>query len=730
MYNICIINGGDVTLNTYEEVVEILENENIKYKKEELEKVVKYAKEMYDGKFKANIPMMDHAIGVAKEVAVLRIDDVSVYGAILHGVVKKEEYESKKFRKEFGNEICDIIETVDKLSCLNLKGHEKIDNDVLRNMFLAIAKDIRTVIIKLSDRLYNMRNIKNVDREDIKITMAKECLQIYAPIAHRLGLSKVKSELEDISFRILKPDEYALIKKQIDEKKKEREKYIEDRIKEINESLKKENIEATVYGRPKHFYSIYKKMTEKHYKIDDLFDLLAIRVIVNSVKDCYNVLGILHDKYKPMPGRFKDYIAVPKVNMYQSLHTTVFGEGGKPFEIQIRTWDMHNVAERGIAAHFSYKEKSKKVSDFDKKVIWLRQTLEIQKELDDNTQNLDTIKKEMFGEEVFVFTPKGDIKSLPKGSTTIDFAYSIHQKVAEKMVGAKINGKIVPISTKLENTDIVDIITSTNTKGPNTDWLKFVKTTGAKNKITSFLKKQGREVNISKGKDLFEKELRKKKLPKDILNKEEYVSYMLKHCNFNSIEEAYENIGFGSISPLKVVNRLKEAYDNSLKKDEHDIVIKKKSNRVRNQISEMVEVENIDNCKVKFAKCCMPIPGDEIVGYITFSNGVSVHRNDCKSLLNLDYNTRKINVKWKNIAKANFIAKIKIRANNRNTLISDIVVKLNELKIETIKFNTKLLPDRELVIDLEINVQDIEVLQKCIKNLRKIDSVFDVRRVH
>lgn len=719
-------------MNPYDEIVEILEKENIKYKKEELEKIVKYAETVYVDIKKGSVTMMEHVIGVAKEVALLRIDDISVYAAILHGVVKCQNVDLKKLRKEFGNEIIDIIETADKLSCLNLKGKEKVDNEILRNMFLAIAKDIRTVILKLSDRLYNMRNINNnVNREDIKINMAKECLQVYAPIAHRLGMSKVKSELEDISFRILMPNEYDSIKRQIDEKKKEREKYIEDRIYEINECLKEQKIEATVYGRPKHFYSIYKKMSEKHYAIDDLFDLLAIRVIVNSVRDCYSVLGIVHDKYKPMPGRFKDYIAVPKVNMYQSLHTTVFGEGGKPFEIQIRTWDMHNIAERGVAAHFSYKEKSKKVSKSDEKIMWLRQTLEMQKELSDNTQNLDKIKSELFGEEVFVFTPKGDIKSLPKGSTTIDFAYSIHQKVAEKMVGAKINGKMVPISTKLENTDIVDIVTSTNSKGPNRDWLKYVKTTGAKNKITSFLKKQGREVNLTKGKELFEKELRKKKLPKDILNKEEFVNVMLKKSNFNTIDEAYENIGFGSISPVKVVNRLEEAYNESLNKDGKDnIVIKKKNNTRKNQESEMVEVENISNCKVKFARCCMPIPGDEIVGYITLSNGVSIHRKDCKSLINLDYNTRKINVKWVNKAKANFVAKVRVKSNNRDNLISDIISKLNEMKLEILKFNTRILPDREVDIELEINVIDIETLQKAIKELRKIDSVFDVKRMH
>ena len=718
-------------MNPYNEIVEILESENIKYKKEELEKVVKYAQDAYVNISKGSVTMMEHVIGVAKEVALLRIDDVSVYAAILHGVVKCKDLDFKKLRKEFGNEIIDIIETADKLSCLNLRGKEKVDSEILRNMFLAIAKDIRTVILKLSDRLYNMRNINtNVNREDIKINMAKECLQVYAPIAHRLGMSKVKSELEDISFRVLMPEEYASIKRQIDEKKKEREKYIENRIAEINESLKEQKIEATVYGRPKHFYSIYKKMSEKHYAIDDLFDLLAIRVIVNSVKDCYSVLGIVHDKFKPMPGRFKDYIAVPKVNMYQSLHTTVFGEGGKPFEIQIRTWDMHNIAERGVAAHFSYKEKSKKVSKSDEKIIWLRQTLEMQKELADNTQNLDKIKSEMFGEEVFVFTPKGDIKSLPKGSTTIDFAYSIHQKIAEKMIGAKINGKMVPMSTKLENTDIVDIITSTNSKGPNRDWLKYVKTTSAKNKITSFLKKQGREINLAKGKELFEKELRKKKLPKDILSKDEFVKEMLKRSNFNTLDDAYENIGFGSISPVKVVNRLEEAYNESLKKDEKEVVIKKKNTNKKSQESDMVEVENITNCKVKFARCCMPIPGDEIVGYITFSNGVSVHRKDCKSLINLDYNTRKINVKWKNKAKANFVAKLKVKSNNRNNLIADVISKLNDLKLETLKFNTRVLPDREVDIELEINVSDIDSLQKAIKELRKIDSVFDVKRVH
>ena len=710
------------------EIEKVLIEENIKYDNDMLKKVVSYCALTYKDYKKQNSYLTSHVIGVAKEVAGLRIDDVSVYAALLHEVVNLDGYDEKKLRIEFTDEIVDIILTVKRLSCLNIKNKEKADSDTLRSMFLSIAKDIRTVIIKLADRLYGMKNIVYIENEEVKKNMAKESLQIYAPIAHRLGMSKVKSELEDISFRILMPVEYQFIKKQIDAKKQEREQYIKDRIDEVSKRLKEQNIEAEIYGRPKHFYSIYKKMRQKNCNVDDLFDLLAIRVLVNSVKDCYSVLGIVHDMYKPMPGRFKDYIAVPKTNMYQSLHTTVFGADAKPFEIQIRTWDMHNVAERGIAAHFSYKEKTKKISDADKKIIWLRQTLEIQKELSDNTLNLDKLKGEIFGEEVFVFTPKGDIKSLPKGSTTVDFAYSIHQKVAEKMIGAKVNGKMVPINTKLENTYIVDIVTSSNSKGPNSDWLKFVKTSSARNKITSFLKKQGKDVNISKGKEIFEKELRKRKLPKDILTKDEFVSIMLKKSNFNSLEDAYENIGFGSISPLRVVNRLEEAYNDSLKTIE-DVKVREKKKKSKEEEKNVVEVENIPNCKVKYAKCCLPIPGDDIIGYITFSNGVTIHRRDCKNLQNLDIGSRSINVKWKQMVKANFEAVIKVKANNRDLVIADVLKKMKDMKIDVNGINSRVTPDREIIIELVVAVPNTEILLKVLKEIKKIDSVFETKRI-
>ncbi len=709
----------------------VLEKENIKYNEDELKKVIDCALKKYKDKNVLDDSAIDFVSEVASEVATLRLDDKSVYAAILYLIADFNDFDEKETEVVAGKETLDLILNLKKLE-EDYKKDDKINivtnPEVLRNMFMAIAKDIRVVIIKIAERLSYMRRMSSLDNA-IKEQIAKECLEIYAPIAHRLGMSKVKSELEDISFRILLPDEYHNIKEQIDEKKEEREAYIDARIKEVSDKLKEQGIEATIYGRPKHFYSIYKKMKAKSCKAEDLFDLIAIRVIVNSIKDCYSVLGIVHDMYKPMPGRFKDYIAVPKTNMYQSLHTTVFGEGGRPFEIQIRTWDMHNVAERGIAAHFSYKEKSKKISEADKKIIWLRKTLEIQKELADNTENMDKIKTEIFGEEVFVFTPKGEIKSMPKGSTPIDFAYAIHQKVAEQMVGAKINGRMVPLNTKLENKDVVEIVTSKNAKGPNRDWLKYVKTTSAKNKITSFLKKEGREINIQNGKEAFEKILRKQKYSRDELLKDEFVESAIKRFNCKTLDDCYENIGFGSISPVKVVNKIVELYEDSITSTEDDIKFKVVSKKRKSNSNDLVEVEGIDNCLVKFAKCCSPIPGDDIVGYITFANGISIHRRDCKNLKGLDTEARTIKVSWKEQVHAEFTARLVVKANDRDGVLADILKTMKELKIEITQISTKVTPERENITNLSATIKDINTLQTVMKALRKIDSVFDVRRI-
>lgn len=713
-----------------ESIKKVLEKENIKYDEEELNKVITYAVKMHEGKTIIKDKTIDFVVEVASEVATLRLDDKSIYAAILYPVADYDNFDEKDVIEAAGKETHDLIITLKKLE----EDYNKDDKinvatnpEILRNMFMAIAKDIRVVIIKIAERLSYMRRM-NALEQSVREQIAKECLEIYAPIAHRLGMSKVKSELEDISFRILLPEEYHTIKEQIDEKKEEREEYIDARISEVSEKLKEQDIDATIYGRPKHFYSIYKKMKAKSCKADDLFDLIAIRVIVNSIRDCYNVLGLVHDMYKPMPGRFKDYIAVPKTNMYQSLHTTVFGEGGRPFEIQIRTWDMHNVAERGIAAHFSYKEKSKKISEADKKIIWLRKTLEIQKEMADNTENMDKIKAEIFGEEVFVFTPKGEIKSMPKGSTPIDFAYSIHQRVAEQMVGAKINGRMVPLNTQLQNKDVVEIVTSKNSKGPNRDWLKYVKTTSAKNKITSFLKKEGREINIQSGKESFEKIMRKQKYSREELMNEKFLEPALKRFNCKTIDDCYENIGFGSISPVKVVNKIVELYEDSMAPAE-DMKLKVVTKKKKNNGNDLVEVAGIDNCLVKFAKCCSPIPGDEIVGYITFANGISIHRKDCTNLKSLDIEARTIKVSWKQQTHAAFNARLVVKANDRDGVLSDILKTMKELKIEITEISTKVTEDRENITNLCANIKDIESMQSMIKALRKIDSVFDVRRI-
>ena len=476
-----------------EELQKTLEKEKLKYDINTINQCIEYADKIYgDAKRHKGESTLDHSIKVATIVAGLKIGVNPVYAAIMHEVTKFDKYNKEEVDMLFGKDVSEMVSDSSKLYLLNYNGQEKLEAENLRKMFMAIAKDIRVVIIRLADRLYNMRNIKE-EPEEVQILKAKETMQVYAPIAHRLGMSAIKSELEDISFSILHPEEFNHIKEEIEKIKDKRQEHINSRIKEIKEALDEENIVAKIYGRPKTYHSIFRKMRKYNCSIDGLYDLYAVRIIVNSIKACYTALGIIHEKYKPMPGRFKDYIAVPKTNMYQSLHTTVFGtDNSLPFEVQIRTWDMHNVADYGVAAHFLYKEGKTKISDGDEKLTWLRKTIELEKEYEEyGEEDFKQLKTELFGDEVFVFTPKGEIKSLPKGSTPIDFAYLIHQHIGNSMVGAKINGKMVPITTKLKNTDIVEIVTSKTSKGPNLDWLKHVKTAAAKNKIVSYMKKTG-----------------------------------------------------------------------------------------------------------------------------------------------------------------------------------------------------------------------------------------------
>ena len=722
-----------MTQELIDELLNTLDSEKLKYDKDTIIQCVEYADKIYgDSKRHKGESTLDHSIKVATIVAGLKIGINPVYASIMHEITKFDKYNKDEVEALFGIDVSEMIRDASKLYLLNYNGQEKLEAENLRKMFMAIAKDIRVVIIRLADRLYNMRNIRE-ESQDIQILKAKETMQIYAPIAHRLGMSAIKSELEDISFSILHPVEFANIKDEIEKIKDKRQEHINLRIKEIKEALDKEKIIAKIYGRPKTYYSIFRKMRKYNCSIDGLYDLYAVRLIVNSIKDCYTALGIIHEKYKPMPGRFKDYIAVPKTNMYQSLHTTVFGsDNSLPFEVQIRTWDMHNVADYGVAAHFLYKEGKTKISDGDEKLTWLRKTIELEKEYEEyGEEDYDQLKTELFGDEVFVFTPKGEIKSLPKGATPIDFAYLIHQHIGNSMVGAKINGKMVPITTKLKNTDIVEVVTSKTSKGPNLDWLKHVKTTSAKNKIVSYMKKQDKEENIERGETLFEKEFARQSIQKDALMKDKYIKLMLERYNFNTLQDAYENIGFGVITAKKLVNKLVEEYGKEHKEEIEKIKLEKeaKSKNIKNtNDSDGIIVEGIDNCLVKLAKCCSPIPGDDIVGYISIGKGVSIHRADCRNLQSLNIEQRQIKVSWKEKAKVSYNTALRIKANDRSGVAMEVLKKVQDSKIVVINFNARQTTDKECIMEITVRIESAEELQKLMKEIRKVDSVFDVRR--
>ncbi len=602
-------------------------------------------------------------------------------------------------------------------------------------MFLAMGKDIRVILIKLADRLHNMRTLKFLKR-DRQIAIAKETMDLYAPLANRLGMYSLKWELEDLSFKYLYPEDFKEIVEGIDRKREQRLEFIEKIMDDIKLELKKEKIEAEITGRAKHLYSIYRKMKRDGKNLDQIYDLFALRILVNSVKDCYAALGVVHELYNPMPGRFKDYIAVPKPNMYQSLHTTLIGPKGTPFEVQIRTWDMHRIAEFGIAAHWAYKEanKDKKTSVVvnEDKLAWLRETLEWQKDMQDPQEFLNTLKTELFEDEVYVFTPKGQIKVLPRGSTPIDFAYNIHEQIGHHMTGAKINSKMMPIITHLHNGDIVEIITSEQAKGPSRDWLKFVKSSSAKNKIQGWFKKNQREENIVKGKELVEKEIKRLGISYSEIFKTDFINAALNRYKFNTIDDMYSSVGFGAISAGKVIARMLEEY----RKDHDADNLEEKLQELSKERVERIKpsnvgivVEGIDNCLVRLSKCCNPVPGDEIVGFITRGRGVSVHRKDCVNMNDLiSQDGRMIDVYWYNEKKASYSVDIEIYANDRNGLLADIIKEIGNNKCKLIGINSRANKERIAITELTVEVENLEELNKILKALRKIDSIYEVNR--
>lgn len=694
-------------------------------------------------------PYIIHPIAVAEILAELGMDTNTIVAGLLHDVIEDTDISYDETVELFNAEIANLVEGVTKLTKLGemeYKTKEEQQADNVRKMLLAMAKDIRVIIIKLADRLHNMRTLKFMPAKKQK-NKAKETLDIYAPLAHRLGMSKIKWELEDLCFRYLHEQEYYDLVHSIAEKRVEREEYIKNIVNDLNKNLLASGIESDIDGRPKHFYSIYKKMVNKNKSIEEIFDLTAIRVLVNSVKDCYGVLGIVHTIYRPIPGRFKDYIAMPKPNMYQSLHTTVIGPQGKTFEIQIRTFEMHKTAEYGIAAHWKYKEgdtahpEQDKQKDFETKLVWLRDMLEWQKETSDAEEFIEGFKIDLFSDEVFVFTPKGVVINLCSKATPIDFAYRIHTDVGNKCVGAKVNGKIVPLDYTLKTGEIIEILTSPNAKGPNMDWLNIAKSNQSKSKIKLWFKKAKKEENIVKGKELLEKELKRQSVNYADIAKGEIYDKLMKRYNIHSMDDLYASIGIGGFSVSTLILRLKE--DNGLvsrerEKENKEILSKAiedqiaKSSRQPEPNSNGITVKGESNLMVRFAKCCSPVPGDDILGYITKGRGVSVHRKDCSNLQNLidTDSDRVVEVNWGGAKGTAYFAEIQVQADDRDGLLADIMSVITELKLQLSAVNANLAKQGTALITVKLKITSIESLKDLMKRLKRLKGVVDVYRVN
>lgn len=678
-------------------------------------------------------PYITHPLAVAHILADLELDCDSLVSALLHDVVEDTSYTLADIRERFGENVALIVDGVTKLGKIQYTTKEEQQIENLRKMFLAMAKDVRVIIIKLADRLHNMRTLK-AKSEDKQREKARETLEVYAALAHRLGMSKIKWELEDLSLRYLDPIAYKEIADSINLKRQEREEYINDIMHTLEEKLSELGIHAHVMGRAKHFYSIYRKMFTQNKNIDELYDLFAVRVIVDSVKDCYAVLGMVHELYYPIPGRFKDYIAMPKPNMYQSLHTTVIGPNGTPFEIQIRTWEMHRVAEHGIAAHWKYKEGRSGETDMDSKLEWIRQILEIQQNVVDSDDFMRTLKIDLFADEVFVFTPKGDVINLPAGSTPIDFAFMIHSAVGCKMAGVKVNGKISTLDYVLQNGDIVDVMTSSAVHGPSRDWLKLCKTSQARTKINQWFKKERREENILRGKELIEKELRRINMTHNQLFRPEWIDPICKKYSFAGLEDLYAAVGYGALTVNKIVGRLREQYRIAMKNATPEFLAEgEAAPPKRTSASNGVIVEGIDNCLVRLSRCCNPVPGDEIVGYITRGRGVSVHRADCPNIAaesSYSGTDRLIPVRWQeDQAKQNsYYAELVISAYDRKGLLVDITKTISDLKILISAIHSKTTKEQVAIIHVTIEITSKIQFETVMKKLSGLQSVFEVKR--
>ena len=724
-------------------IEDIIKNQKANYAKSNsklIKKAYDFAKQYHgDQKRKSGESYLVHPVNVAYILSTLELDDETICAALLHDVVEDTPATNEDLIREFGITIANMVSGVTKLSKIQYTTAEEEQVENYRKMFLAMGKDIRVILIKLADRLHNMRTLKYLSRER-QIANARETMDLYAPLANRLGIYSLKWELEDLAFKYLYPDEYREIVVGLDKKREERLEFLDVIKKDLLKELDHQKIKAEITGRAKHLYSIYRKMQRDNKTLDQIYDLFALRILVNSVRDCYAALGVVHEMYTPMPGRFKDYIAVPKKNMYQSIHTTVLGTKGVPFEVQIRTWEMHRTAEYGIAAHWAYKEASNKgkkqsVIVTEDKLAWLRETLEWQKNTENPGEFLNTLKTELYDEEVYVFTPKGLIKVLPRGATPIDFAYSIHEQVGHKMVGCKINSKIMPITTHLKNGDIVEILTSENSKGPSRDWLKFVKSSSARNRINQWFKKAQRAENIERGKAIIEKEA--KKLPvkeSELFSRNDWVKFALDKYHIASLDDMYASVGFGTISPNKILARLLEKYNEEHEEENFDKKIEElalSNTRPSYKPSKNgIIVKGIDNCLVKLSKCCNPLPGDDIIGYVTKGRGVSVHRTDCPNINELlEDENRIIDVYWYDEAqRGSYIVEIEVFATDRNGLLREILKQIENAAVKLVGVNTSTTKEKIAIMNISLQTSSRDELHKAVNQIRKVEGVYDIKR--
>lgn len=701
-----------------------------------------------DQRRKSGEPYIIHPLCVAIILAELELDKETIVAGLLHDVVEDTVYTREQIAEMFNEEVALLVDGVTKLGELSYSADKvELQAENLRKMFLAMAKDIRVILIKLADRLHNMRTMQYMPPHKQQ-EKSRETIDIYSPIANRLGISKIKTELDDLALRYLKPEVFQNLMKELDERKTERDSFIARIVKDVKAHIDHSGVQAEIDGRVKHYFSIYKKMVNQNKTLDQIYDLFAVRIKVETVKDCYAALGIIHEMYTPIPGRFKDYIAMPKQNMYQSLHTTVIGPEGQPFEIQIRTYEMHKVAEYGIAAHWKYKEGGGGPSNIkeEEKLSWLRQILEWQSDSTDNKEFMSMLKGDLdlFNEEVYCFTPTGEVKSLPAGSIPIDFAYSIHSAVGNKMVGARVNGKQVPIDYQLKNGDRVEIITSQNSRGPSRDWLSIIKSTQARSKINAWYKSQFKEENIVKGKELIDRYCKQKGIVFSNINKPEYMKRVMLKYGFKDWESILASVGHGGLKEGQVVNKLLEEYE----KEKHakvtdeeildtigDQVLQDTKDAPKKKRSKGgIVVKGIHDVAVRFSKCCSPVPGDEIVGYVTRGRGVSIHRTDCINVLSMPEEDRKrlIDAEWQQPENEKegrlYTTEILIYANNRMGMFVDISKIFNEIKINIASMNAKTNKQGKATISLSFETSGTEQLNRIIAKLRKVDGVIDIER--